>query len=66
LVDRGPLDLYANVVDDARRGGLNDATCIRLFLDEDGVRGADLRKLFAEILETSAEEMLAEPIQLPP
>jgi hypothetical protein len=41
--------LYALAVDSARRE-LNDAMFIRLFLDEHGVHGADLRKPFAEIL----------------
>lgn len=45
-------ELYVLAVDSARRE-LNDAMFVRLFLDEDGVHGADLRKAFAEILDAS-------------
>ena len=52
-------ELYAAAVDSARRE-LNDAMFLRLFLDEDGIHGADLRKPFGEIFDASETHAVCE------
>ena len=48
LADVGALYRQAN---DAARGSLNDAIFKRLFLDEDGIRDAEVRPPFEEVLD---------------